>query len=196
MNPRWTKMWLLLCWLGMLAGPMAAQYKYERESRIDAEEVPEKARAFFEEIQPTAKDKWYREENLQGSALELKMRKDGTRYSIKFTEEGEIVDLEKEVEWRAIPKEVREEIEEELEEEFDRYRIEKIQEQYRGKAKHLIAYIQTGQQRKVKKSLQYEIVLKGKREGKYHLYEAVFDREGDDESIERILTPRTDNMEF
>jgi len=192
----WIRYAALMMAIAATMPPLSAQVKYEKETRIEEEEVPERARQFIARIAPTKNENWYREQNLKGVAIEVKLKKEGDRYSIKFTEEGEILDVEKEINWKQIPAEPREEIEEELEEMFDRYRIEKIQVQYRGSAQDLITYIQTGKQRKVKKSMQYEIVVNGKRKGKYHLYEATFDREGDDESLERILTRRTDNMEF
>lgn len=191
-----TRLLLIGLVLGLWGTALLAQVKYEKEERIPEEEVPSPALDFVDEIEPTRKVDWYREENLEGEAFEVKLKRKGDRFSIKFDLEGKLIDVEKQIQWREIPEDVREEIREELEEDFDRYRIEKIQAHYKSKAKYLITFIQTGQQRKVEKSLQYEIVLKGKRKGKYHLYEAVFDREGEDERIERILTRRTDNMEF
>lgn len=175
---------------------LTAQYKYEKEERIAEDEVPELALDFVKEIQPTRKDKWYREQNLDGEAIEVKLKRNGERYSIKFDTEGELIDVEKLIKWRDIPEETREEIDEEWEEFFERRRIEKIQIHYKDEAENLIRFIQSPEGAPLESPIYYEIVVKGKTEGPYQLYEFLFDEEGEKVEMSRILTRRTDNMEF
>lgn len=186
----------VLLMAGACGQALTAQYKYEKEERIAEDEVPEQALDFLEEIQPTRKDKWYREQNLDGEAIEVKLKRNGERYSIKFDTEGELIDVEKLIKWRDIPEETRDEIDEEWEEFFERRRIEKIQIHYKDDAENLIRFIQSPEGAPLESPIYYEIVVKGKTEGPYQLYEFLFDEEGEKVEMSRILTRRTDNMEF
>lgn len=186
----------VLLMAGACGQALTAQYKYEKEERIAEDEVPEQALHFLEEIQPTRKDKWYREQNLDGEAIEVKLKRNGERYSIKFDTEGELIDVEKLIKWRDIPEETRKEIDEEWEEFFERRRIEKIQIHYKDDAENLIRFIQSPEGAPLESPIYYEIVVKGKTEGPYQLYEFLFDEEGEKVEMSRILTRRTDNMEF
>lgn len=181
---------------GACGQALTAQYKYEKEERINEDEVPEQALDFVKEIQPTRKDKWYREQNLDGEAIEVKLKRNGERYSIKFDTEGELIDVEKLIKWRDIPEETREEIDEEWEEFFERRRIEKIQIHYKDDAENLIRFIQSPEGAPLESPIYYEIVVKGKTDGPYQLYEFLFDEEGKKVEMRRILTRRSDNMEF
>lgn len=186
----------VLLMAGACGQGLTAQYKYEKEERINEDEVPEQALDFVKEIQPTRKDKWYREQNLDGEAIEVKLKRNGERYSIKFDTEGELIDVEKLIKWRDIPEETRDEIDEEWEEFFERRRIEKIQIHYKDDAENLIRFIQSPEGAPLETPIYYEIVVKGKTEGPYQLYEFLFDEEGEKVEMSRILTRRTDNMEF
>lgn len=186
----------VLLMAGACGQALTAQYKYEKEERIAEDEVPEQALDFVKEIQPTRKDKWYREQNLDGEAIEVKLKRNGERYSIKFDTEGELIDVEKLIKWRDIPEGTREEIDEEWEEFFERRRIEKIQIHYKDDAENLIRFIQSPEGAPLESPIYYEIVVKGKTEGPYQLYEFLFDEEGEKVEMSRILTRRTDNMEF
>lgn len=186
----------VLLMAGACGQALTAQYKYEKEERIAEDEVPEQALDFVKEIQPTRKDKWYREQNLDGEAIEVKLKRNGERYSIKFDTEGELIDVEKLIKWRDIPEETRDEIDEEWEEFFERRRIEKIQIHYKDDAENLIRFIQSPEGAPLESPIYYEIVVKGKTEGPYQLYEFLFDEEGEKVEMSRILTRRTDNMEF
>jgi hypothetical protein len=169
--------------------------KVERESRIDREEVPEKALNFIERLGDTSNEKWYSEENLDGKAIEVKMKRFGSRYSVKFTTEGNLVDVERDLKWRQIPEEVAEEIIEELEEEFDKLKWEKIQIQFIADPEEMLAYLKKNKE-KDEIETYYEIVFQGKKEGSYKLYEFLFDYEGEIVERSRILPRNTDNLEF
>jgi hypothetical protein len=182
--------------LGLWGPALSAQVKYEKEERIPEAEVPASALDFVDEIGPTRKVDWYREENLDGEAIEVKLKRKGVRYSIKFDSEGELIDVEKQIQWRNIPEEVREDIEEEWEEIFERQRIEKIQIQFPGERLEGIQWIRGADDALPPSPLYYEIVVKGRKDDYYELYEFLFDAEGDMEAMNRIVTRRTDNMEF
>lgn len=172
-----------------------AQVKVEKESRIDREEVPEKALNFIESLGHTSKEKWYSEENLDGKFIEVKMKRLGDRYSIKFSTEGDLVDVERLMKWRQIPEEVAEEILDELEEEFEKLKLEKIQIQFIDDPDAMIAFLNDdGDSDDIE--THYEIVFQGKKDSSYKLYEFLFDVEGQIVERKRILLRNTDNLEF
>jgi hypothetical protein len=186
----------LLLVVPVIGHSLLAQVKYEAETEIDAEAVPERARQFVMQIQPTKSDRWYREKSLEGTTIEVKLKKSGNRYSIKFSEAGALLDVEKEIKWGEVSEEAREEIEEQWRERYDRYRIEKIQLHFEDTEERLLRYMQTDDPDVVEEDYSYEIEVRIKEDGDYGLYEYLFDEEGESEGRRRIVTRQTDNMEF
>lgn len=174
---------------------LSAQLKYEKETRMNSEEAPKEALKFIERLEGTSKEKWYSEENLDGKAVEVKLKRNGDDYSIKFTTEGDLIDVERRIRWKQIPRETAEEIIEELYEEFDKVRWEKIQIQFIGDCDDILEFLNENDEED-DIDIYYEIEFQGKKEGSYSLYEYRFDDEGEIEKRSRILPRNTDNLEF
>jgi len=187
---------LFLLLAAMAYHPLSAQVKYETEAQIEKGEVPQRARQFIARIQPTKSESWYREQNQDGVAIEVKLKKWGDRYSIKFSENGELQDVEKEIKWKEIPRDVREEMEEVWSESYDRHRVEKIQLHFEDDDERLLDYLQSGDLEELGNDYTYEIEVRVKKESEYGLYEFVFDDDGEEKQRRLIVTRRTDNMEF
>lgn len=122
--------YLLVLGLFYLSGVCCAQEKIEQEYRINIAQVPEEAKLFVSKFNPTKKTKWQKEESENGSSLEAKFKKNGLRYSVEFTAQELLEDVEVVVDFSQVPKEIKEQIQYNLKNTFDYYKVEKTQEQY------------------------------------------------------------------
>ncbi|WP_036601561.1 hypothetical protein [Olivibacter sitiensis] len=167
---------LLMILLG-IGQCLFAQEKVEREYGISKREVPEKALKFIEENYAGKGVRWYREENLQGYSIEAKLRWKGLWHSVEFDTSGHLQDVEIEIKYKEIDADVREEMEEEMGDLFSSYKIDKVQRQWSGSEAIVSQLIQKGKADDGYEQ-RYEIVVKGKKDGRTNLYELLFNEEG------------------
>jgi len=154
-----------------------SQEKFEREYRIKESEVPQDALRFIERSFPDKKIKWYGEENLNGQSIEAKVKKDGNLFSVKFDTLGTIQDVEMLVKFRQLNEPVKQKIENELGAAFSKYKIQKVQIQWKGKDDALESLI-SNRKFDGKYVTNYELIVRG-REGRHtEYYEFLFDRDG------------------
>jgi hypothetical protein len=172
-----------------------AQQKFERESRLKADEVPAEAIRFIEAVDMQTKWKWYYEENLKGNSVEAKTKYGGKRYSVEFDPSGDILDVEVETGLQELDKNVRDKIIQELDSLFVRYKIEKIQVQYTAGRQLLISLL-NGKSVVPDLNVQYEIVVKGRTVNRPKLYELTFTDAGRLIDSSEIIFRNTDNLVY
>lgn len=184
----------LICCLGIHTYTVAQQ-KFEKESRIKVDEVPESAKQFIGNLQVKGKVKWYLEESLEGTSIEAKFKRNAEKYSVEFSPSGEIQDVEIEIKQKAIASDVYAKIDEALKATFSSYKLIKIQKQLIGEQTNLLNALQ---QQVALDSItkNFEIVLKGVNEEGRKWYEYTFSEEGEllDKSV--IIFRNTDNLEY
>ncbi len=169
----------ILVFLFLYPGLLSAQ-KVEVEKRVPAKEAPSPMQEFLEEKYPEMRRlKYYEERNESGRFLEAKFCYQKSRYSVKFTPEGQLVDTERKVKFRRIPAEAARRINEQLEAEFQRHKVVKTQE-----------ILENGQ------VVGYELEIKGKRENELGFFEGQFDAAGRQESLRTIEQPPNDFLFF
>jgi len=137
--------------------------KVEREKRISLEKFPSASLNMLNsEFTGRTHQKFYLESGSSGTTFEAKFRHEQRKYSVKFSENGQWLDTEKEMREEELVMEVRNNILFNLKSgfNFDEFRMVRIQEQLSGEG------------------LRYEIEIKGKSRGKTELYEFLFDAEG------------------
>lgn len=187
---------ILLCISGLCCfSVLSGQTKYEREYRISEAEVPRSALDFVQACGFQKKVKWLREENQDHWSIEAKVKHLQTRYSIEFDSLGVLEDVEMIIEWAQVPENIQVAILKQLNELYVRHRFMKIQGQWTGDPDIVQSLIQ-GKKPSDPYTLKYEIVLKGKREGKVAWYELLFDEKGLLERTSRIVFRNTDNLDF
>ncbi|MEO0723473.1 MAG: hypothetical protein AAFZ63_02950 [Bacteroidota bacterium] len=183
---------LLLCTLPIT---VFGQQKFERESRIRIDEVPETAQQFLQAGQIAVKVKWYYEENLEGNSIEAKFRQERKRFSVEFDTLGQIQDIEVEIAQAELPAPTLLSIERELGSRFTRFKLQKIQVQYLDTeptlAELLIRYPAVGEAQ-----VRYEIVLKGRNEEGTALYECTFDQSGKLLEQQQIIFKNANHLEY
>ncbi|MFH1120940.1 MAG: hypothetical protein V1775_14075 [Bacteroidota bacterium] len=152
----------LILLLTIFSNGICAQ-KVERERRIPSERFPVVSLTFLESgFTGRTHQKLYLETGSSGTAYEAKFEFEKRKYSVKFNENGQWLDTEKEIHEDEILPEVLSCININLDSGFgfDKFKIKRIQVQ------------------NSKYGLRYEIEVKGKSRGKTELYEFLFEADG------------------
>lgn len=184
---------LIICCIACVQLALA-QVKYEREYRLEVENVPKPAQAFIAALQFSKKIKWYREEHLQGESVEAKTKHAKQKYSIEFSADGQIEDIEIEIPWKNVPLATQQSIMTHLDATYDKTKMSKVQIQYVGTADALIAAVLEDTFTAVETN--YEIVLKAKQDRTTNMMEYLFSTSGEVMRQARIILKNTDNLEY
>lgn len=171
-----------------------SQTKFETESRLSKDLVPNNAKTFVFELVPDKKIKWYKEESQEGKSIEAKTCYQNIKYSIEFNPDGTLQDVEIDTNIKQINQSTATTIIDYLTTTYSEFKIKKIQTQYSGSNSDLLDYFKTKNRKNI--TIKYEIVLKGKTESGKQLYELLFTENGTIESTKQIVFRNTDNIEF
>lgn len=171
------------------------QKKYEKEYRLKSQEVPVDARKFVEAIHFPGEVKWYFEENLKGNSIEGKVIRNKKRYSLEFDTQGNLQDVEIQINWMDIPEVTRNNISANLSSQYSYFKINKIQVQYAGEDTALLSLLKNQRINNLY-STNYEIIVKGKKDKKLKLYEMTFSQKGEVLAISEIIFRNIDNLAF
>jgi hypothetical protein len=172
-----------------------AQFKYEKESRVKANDVPSDIRNFVDSFNFSSKVKWYKETGFSNVSFEAKTMFEGKRYSIEFSEAGVFEDIEIEIKSTEMPSEIFTKISEYFSQNHSAYSIEKIQIQYTGDINMIL---ESFKKKWSDNNLvtNYEIVLATKLDGTFTRIEYLFSENGSLLQMTPITTERTDNIEY
>ena len=172
-----------------------SQIKFEQEKRILKSNVPEKALLFIEDLPLTKKVKWYKEISQDGITIEAKSCHNNHKYSIEFTDQGEIIDIEKKKNFKYLENTIKAKINSELDSIFTKYIIKKTQIQYTD-LKGDINFIFEKSDTENFAEPNYELIVRGKDKGIFSTYEITFDHNGVKLKILKITQRTSDNIEF
>lgn len=173
------------------------QEKFEKEQRIKESAVPQSALSFVNSLNPPKKVKWYLEISNDGKRIEAKTKIGKSMYSIEFEENGSLEDLEVEIRKEVLSDSFFATLNEQLSAHFSKFRIERIQIQYLGTPDAVRSAAQSLE--KISSSemtVKYEIIVKGKKEKRFELFEITTDQNGFVLQQLLIVLPKTDNLEF
>ncbi len=187
---------ILFLSLFILSSLVFSQNKFEKESRITIENVPQIAKAFVFKLTPSKKVKWYLEEGLKTQSIEAKTKYNSKKYSIEFDTSGQLEDVEIEIHYKTLPKSVKDAINKHLKSVFLRYKIQKIQIQYSGTPKNVLTALKNNNLLKDNITTKYELIIKGKTQTSKNLYEFTFNAKGNFEKNSKIILKNTDHLEF
>jgi hypothetical protein len=186
---------LLAIFLLMAAFPLVAQVKFEQEIRVKRNAVPREAREWINDaFEGFKRVRWYYETTPEDNSYEAKFSWDGYLYSVKFDNEGKLVDIEKEITFEEITPGAKEDIRQYLEETYQRYRIIKVQRQFTGHEDDLEDYIDEDEWEDI--TMKYEIEFHGITSSENKLWEALFDGEGNLILLQEIQLPDLFNLDF
>jgi hypothetical protein len=179
----------------VFSGQLLAQQKFEKESRINPSDVPENAINFIEALPFESKIKWYKEEGFDRVSIEAKFTNQRTKYSIEFDTLGKVEDVEIEVSIEDIKSDSRKVIAAQLESDCERYSISKVQKQYSGNTKDLIAFL-SSESGHSPITMRYEVVVVCRQERKVTPFEYLFSEEGELLSISEIIFKNSSHLEY
>jgi hypothetical protein len=172
-----------------------AQQKFEREVRIDADAVPAAAIDYVKQLQFSSKIKWFKETGLNTTSFEAKTKYKGKKYSIEFSNDGTLEDVEIIVNKKKLPQKTYKNISQYLQKDLSKFKWVKIQIQYSGDEKAVREKIVTGN---LTEGLitRYELIVSCKLNKKYQKLEYLFSNTGDFIERKTIILPNTDNLEY
>ncbi|PQJ77418.1 hypothetical protein [Polaribacter glomeratus] len=186
----------ILILLSIFHFSLFAQQKFEKEYRIKSNEVPVKSLQVIKMWNFKKKVKWYAEESNDGKTFEAKVGYKKHRYSIEFSEQGEILDVEKTVKFTDLSKEIQQKIKQNLSRRFVKYKIKKVQIQYLGTETAIFNEVFRLEKLSNSVKINFEIILKAKKENTYALYEILVDDNGDVLKELKFKQESSLNLEF
>lgn len=179
----------------MIVVTAGAQSKSEREQRIVESDVPELALNWFHEAFPAANTtRWFAEITSGKKSFEAKHKKEGVWYSVEFSEQGLIEDIESEIDWKEVPEELRQNLEYYFEQQFKRYSIRKVQQQWTGSAVSLKLALAQNNASEI--TTRYEIEFYGVDDDQKALWEGLFSEDGELIQRREIILRPTDNLNY
>jgi hypothetical protein len=108
---------------------------------------------------------------------------------------GGIQDVEKTISLNNIVAGVRQKIIQQLDSVFRKYALDKAQVQWTGSGEALVQMIQKNATT-LPLVLNYEIVVKGRKENLVNMYELLFDDSGKAVRVSEIVQRNTDNLDY
>lgn len=173
--------------------------KNEVEDSISNSEMPEKALETLEEFWPDMSDiRFFAQTDGDEETFEAKLEWRGKSFSIEFTSDGNVIDVEQLVEMDEIGTSDREAIESYLESEFKRVRITRLQRQYIADDddgvddEDFIDDILEEDEEDYK--IRYEIEVEGNTGSEIGAFELLFDQSGEIIQRRRIVRRSLDNI--
>lgn len=157
---------------------LSAQEKREFEERISAETFPAEAISILKSSdKDLGKTKYYKEIDGDAESYEAKFKHKGKRYSVEFSTNGTLDDVEVKTSKRKLRNALRETIEAYLDNSYDRWKIEKVQVQFLNEISASDA-LQRALNFEVTTNENYELIIATKTKGKLKKYEMLFDGKG------------------
>lgn len=188
------KVGLILIFLS--ASILSAQNKYEREYRIRKSQFPEKALDYIsEKLEDARRIRFYKETDSAKISYEAKFKKDRLWYSVEFDKGGSLEDIEILIKPIDIPDDSFAAIEKYLKNYFSKYRIRRLQQQYPiSESEPTEETIKNAFQNLMLPSINYELIVSGKKEKTFEQFEILFDANGTFKSIRKSLPPNYDHV--
>lgn len=158
-----------------------AQTKIEVEKRIPADSVPENAQHFIKKHFKAKRLKWYFERNQNHSSFEAKFCEFKKHISVEFSTDGTLEDVEVQIRFKKLEKQLETKIKQTLREEFSNFRILKTQLQFRKyHPEQLQLFFETNT---VPKDCFLELIVLGKTETSKNRYEILINSNGEKVSM-------------
>lgn len=173
-----------------------SQVKSEREFRIKKSQFPatslEKARPYLEGVR---KLRFYKEIDAGKVSYEIKFKKARLHYSVEFSDSGELEDIEVRIKPVDIPEEGWKAIEDHLSGSFLKYKVRKIQQQYRRASfpSDSITF-RNAFQNLLLPQVRYELMVYAKSRDGYRDFEITYDARGNFIRMKQSLPPNYDHV--
>ncbi len=185
-------LFLMLC----IVQTSIAQGKYERESRIDRDQFPNKSYSLIQDYLKNAKRiRFYQETDSTKKSYEAKFKKGRLHYSVEFDKEGDLEDVEFKIKEKDIPNDTWSTIQFYLNKNHYKHRVKKMQQQYPvQKGQSIKKTLHNAFQNLILPEVNYELVFSAKESNGFQEYEALFNSEGQLIRIRKSFPPSYDHV--
>ncbi|AXG68433.1 hypothetical protein KORDIASMS9_00648 [Kordia sp. SMS9] len=180
-----------------LCGNAQQSYKYEKEARIEKKAFPKNALALLEKTLPekVKKVKFYKESDSVKVSYETKLKFKKRKYSIEFSEEGVLEDVEVTIKKKHIPPKTLEKFEQYLNNNYRSFRFKKIQRQYNNSTEiDAESVVENAFSNDLNSAFLYEIVAEVKTAKKRYFIEITFTKDGDVTLARTIIQSSYDHI--
>lgn len=169
---------------------ITCQTKYEKEERIKISDLPKMTLSILETLPENCKRiKYYKETDNEKVSYEIKFKFKKQSYSIEFSENGFLEDIEIIIKFKNIENLIGTQIKKHLNQSYTKYKFTKIQEQYIYYPKNDTSeFIHNVMFKKQKIKPNYEIIAEVKNGKQHKIKEFLFDENGEFLNY-RILDP-------
>lgn len=172
-----------------------SQNKYEREHRILKSQFPVEAISTIDKnIDAFKRIKFYKETDSAKISYEAKLKKDKLWYSIEFDQEGTLEDIEILIKSSDVPNDTYSNIQNYLNKNFIKYRVKRLQQQYPSNSDSLEETFKNAFQNLILTSINYELMVVGRKDKGYLDYEILFDADGNFKQIRTSLPSNYDHV--
>lgn len=176
---------LLLCYQVILA-----QTKNEREERVDLSDFPEAAQQVLQQLPKTKRLKFYKETDGNIKSFEAKFKYKKRHYSLEFSTNGSIEDIEIIVKEQELPALFKSKIDTYFNANFSKTKLIKIQKQYVYKAGDSTNdFIKAALKNQSNAVINYEIIAEITEKAKRSLREFTFNSNGQFINSRTIILP-------
>jgi len=178
----------------------AQDLKEEVENSIDKDEMPASALDALEDFledQIVTDANYYRETDGETTTFEAKLYWHDYQYSIEFTDEGLLLDIEQLIEFNEVPEGIQGHITQIMEEQFSRFRMTRVQRQYISDEEDedgedvIEDFLENDMDDLI---VRYEIEVEGQNRSEMGSFEMLFDPEGELIQRRRIVRRSIDNI--
>lgn len=176
-----------------MAIPAIAQYKYEKESRMKTNEVPKRALEMIQSFK-TSTVKWYLEEGLTTKTVEAKFKKNKKKYSVEFDLDGNLQDIEIDLDLKEIEKSTLDIIQIQLKKKFTLYKIQKAQLHFSKDLERVVRKLEK-EETIFNDRPEFELILIGKVKKETAIYELLFSETGEILNESKIILTNTSHLE-
>jgi hypothetical protein len=185
--------------LGVSLSAFSQSEKNEIERSIDRNDMPDKILALIDEFWPDLRGiKYFEQTDGKETTYEVKLEWQGDQYSIEFSTEGAVQDVEKLIEFGDIPEPARGSITRDLDEQFNKFRLTRIQLQFIAADKDGVDdsdFIDDILEKDADDyEIRYEIELDGENRRELGSFELLYDEFGKLIEKRRIVRRSLDNI--
>ncbi len=187
----------VLAWGSLPYTGIAQAVKDEVETAITAPDMPEKAMKLLALLEDAGKARFYHERDGQKTSYECKLKWQGHTYSVEFYEDGSLMDIEKLMKYRALPRQVRHSIKAYLHEGHQRAKVKKVQQQFSAEDSDetdeevLQAFLKKEHD---DLTIRYELEVAIRKGNEVGTYEMLFDHTGKFLRKRKIVRRSLDNI--
>ncbi|MEM7297723.1 MAG: hypothetical protein AAF391_05595 [Bacteroidota bacterium] len=171
----------------------AQEKKIEKERRLKQSEFPSAIVKLLDPYLPQSKKiRFYEEINEHGKSFEAKVTFEGYRFSIEFSEELVLEDIEMTINSDEVPPSTLDKIRKELLP-FQKSKIGKIQKQFSSDSQSPENQLSNALTNRSGDLIRYELIIHGKKE-EWKTYEMLFEDDGSLISVREVVTRSADFM--